>query len=96
MLDHLDDIASDMSVFHRIDDVMALDGPAFFKLAWRLPAYTGVMQARALAETETGTVQQQSTQQPFTYGAPARQGINPGTKTALLTEPAFAGIFSFG
>jgi hypothetical protein len=50
MLDYLDDIASDLSAFHRIDDATALDGPTFLKLAWRLPAYTGVMQSRALAE----------------------------------------------
>lgn len=96
MLDYLDDIASDMSAFHRIDDVSALDGPTFFKLAWRLPAYTGVMQARALAESESSSLSQPAAQQPFTYGATARQDINPGTKTTLMAEPAFAGVFSFG
>ncbi|MGW3196351.1 hypothetical protein ACWDBD_17530 [Streptomyces sp. NPDC001118] len=96
MLDYLDDIASDMSVFHRIDDVTALDGPTFFKLAWRLPAYTGVMQARALAESEPSSPAQPATQQPFTYGGAARQDINPGTKATLMAEPAFAGVFSFG
>lgn len=96
MLDHLDDIASDMSVFHRIDDVLAMDGPAFFKLAWRLPAYTGVMQARAIEESESSAPAQPAAQRPFTYGATARQDINPGTKTTLMAEPAFAGVFSFG
>jgi hypothetical protein len=96
MLDYLDDIASDMSVFHRVDDVMTLDGPTFFRLAWRLPAYTGVMQARAIEETGSSTPAPASTQQPFTYGAGAQRDINPGTKTTLLAEPAFAGVFSFG
>lgn len=96
MLDHLDDIASDMSAFHRIDDVTTMDGPTFFRLAWRLPAYTGVMQARALAESESSSPAQPAAQQPLTYGAAARQDINPGTKTTLMAEPAFAGVFSFG
>lgn len=96
MLDHLDDIASDMSVFHRIDDVSSLDGPTFFRLAWRLTAYTGVMQARAVAESETSSPAQPAAQQPFAYGATARQEINPGTKATLMAEPAFAGVFSFG
>lgn len=95
MLDHVDDIASDMSVFHRIDDVTTLDGPTFFRLAWRLPAYTGVMQARAIAESETSGPQS-AAQQPFTYSAPARRDVNPGTKATLMSEPAFQGVFSFG
>jgi hypothetical protein len=92
MLDCLDDIASDFSVFHRIDDCNALDGPTYFRLAWRLPAYAGVMQARALAA--------QSADQPRPSqgdsGAARRQEINPGTRATLMAEPAFQGIFSFG
>lgn len=95
MLDHLDDLASDFSVFHRITDIEALPGPTFFKLAWRLPAYAGVMQARAL-EAQESAPQPASQQQAFAYGTPGRQGINPGTKTTLMAEPAFAGVFSFG
>lgn len=53
MLDHLDDIASDMSVFHRIDDIYAMDGARFFTLAPRLPAYPGVMQVRVQAELDS-------------------------------------------
>jgi hypothetical protein len=94
MLDHLDDIASDMSVFHRIDDAMTLDGPTFFKLAWRLPAYTGVMQARAIAESESSSPQQPAAA-PHTFQAGQRD-INPGTRATLMAEPAFQGIFSFG
>lgn len=95
MLDHLDDIASDFSVFHRITDIEALPGPTFFKLAWRLPAYAGVMQARAQEALEE-RAPQPATQQAFTYGTPARQDINPGTRTTLMAEPAFQGVFSFG
>lgn len=31
-----------------------LDGPRFFKLAWRLPAYEGVIAARFAAEEKEG------------------------------------------
>lgn len=96
VLDHLDDIASDLSVFHRIDDVDAMDGPTYFRLAWRLAAYQGVMQARAIATRD----EKQPPDRPFEYSQPQssqmRAGINPGTKTTLQAEPAFHGIFSFG
>ncbi len=50
MLKHLRDIESDMSAFHRIDNIWAMDGPRFFYLAYRLTAYRGVM--RSLAERQ--------------------------------------------
>lgn len=46
VLDHLDDLESDLSRFHRVDDLHALDGPRFFRLAARVFAYGGVMAAR--------------------------------------------------
>lgn len=39
------DVASDLSAFHRIDDVDAIDGPRYFSLAQRLTAYSGVRAA---------------------------------------------------
>lgn len=51
-LDYEADIASDLSAFHRIDDPSTIDGPKYFSLAARLGAYTGVIQARVLAERE--------------------------------------------
>ncbi len=49
VLDYLEDIDSDMSVFHRVDDARTmLPGPLYFERAERLTAYAGVMQARAL------------------------------------------------
>jgi hypothetical protein len=49
----LDDVESDMSVFHRIDDISKLPANKFFRLAERLPYYTGAVQAtmRIMAET---------------------------------------------
>jgi hypothetical protein len=42
-LEFLDDVCSDMSVFHGVRDITTLDGPTFFKLAFRLPAYQGAV-----------------------------------------------------
>lgn len=39
------DIASDLSAFHRIDDVSQIDGPRYFALAQRISAYQGVRAA---------------------------------------------------
>lgn len=94
MLDHIDDIASDMSVFHRVDDISTLDGPTFFRLAWRLPAYTGVMQARVQAAHEEE--RPVSASQGAGYAGSRQQEINPGSQATLAAEPAFRGIFSFG
>ncbi|MGA5820805.1 hypothetical protein ACPC54_23430 [Kitasatospora sp. NPDC094028] len=90
MLDHLDDLASDFNVFHRIPDVTVLDGPAFLRLAWRMTAYEGVMRARAAAT-------QHNDPETSPRMAPGRrEEINPGTRTALMADPAFAGLFSYG
>lgn len=50
IVDHLDDVASDLSAFHRVDDYMTLESARFFSLAERLGAYSGVVAARAYAE----------------------------------------------
>lgn len=49
-----DDIASDLSVFHRIDDPDTLTIPAFIAKAVRLSAYTGAVRAR-FAQQSAGT-----------------------------------------
>lgn len=46
-LDYLDDIDSDMSAMHRVDDARTtMPAPLYFARAERLAAYPGVMQAR--------------------------------------------------
>ncbi len=52
VVDYLDDLESDFSVFHRVDDIYALDGPRFLRLALRIFAYDGVLAARLRAEQE--------------------------------------------
>jgi len=46
IVDLLDEVESDLSVFHRIDDMLEMPAVRFVKFAERLPAYTGAVQAR--------------------------------------------------
>ncbi len=82
-----------MSAFHRVDDITALNGPTLFKLAWRLPAYSGVVRA-LLSE------QQEAPDRPMPYtpaaSAPGSRKWNPGTKATLMADPDVSGLFSFG
>lgn len=80
-----------MSVFHRIDDITALDGPTFFRLAWRLPAYEGAMRLRV---QEAHDAEPSSARAPS--DSPGGTAWNPGTKATLMADPALAGVFSFG
>jgi hypothetical protein len=94
---HLADIESDMSVFHRVDDIWAMPPARFFMLAYRLPAYRGAMREVALAEQrdrepEGRPVAARPTAAPAPR-APAASN-RPVTKAALH-DPAFKGIFSF-
>lgn len=53
VLDHLEDIESDMSVFHRVERAReTLPAPLYFARANRLGAYQGVMQARILEQRQ--------------------------------------------
>jgi hypothetical protein len=45
--DHLLDIASDLSAFHRIDDASGMEAAVFFAFVFRLPAYQGALAATA-------------------------------------------------
>jgi hypothetical protein len=42
----LDDVRSDFSVLHRIDEVERVPGPRFFAYCLRLPLYNGAVAAR--------------------------------------------------
>jgi len=46
VIDHLEDVRSDLSVFHRIDFLEEMPSRRFFSLAYRLVAYKGVVRAR--------------------------------------------------
>lgn len=91
MRDHLDDLASDFSAIHRVDDILALDGPALFRLAWRISSYQGVMRDYAMAQVAED---QPGQQQAPPYSAPSRNVVG-GSRAELESVPEFAGIFSF-
>lgn len=58
MLDYMEDVESDLSAFHRVDDPDRLDGYRFLQLAERLFHYRGVMRDHAIriAGEDGGTV----------------------------------------
>lgn len=51
--DHWEDIVSDLSAFHRIDDVAALTITKFLMLAVRLSAYSGALRSRFTQPNDT-------------------------------------------
>lgn len=46
MLDYVDEIASDLSAFHRVDDWRTVDPWRFFALVDQLAAYRGALRGR--------------------------------------------------
>jgi hypothetical protein len=97
VIPHLDDIESDMSAIHRVDDIWSMPAAKFFRFAWRLPCYRGAMRERALAEQhgqEQGSAApvRQATQ-PAPRAAPSHS--TPVTKQAM-SDPVMSKIFDFG
>lgn len=93
VLDYLDDLDADFRVFYRIDDIESLSGPRFLALALRVFAYQGVMAARAAALEGSRAVPAVASNNTD-YGTEVKQV--EGTKEAVLAEPAFAGLVSWG
>ena len=50
MLDYVDEIASDLSAFHRVDDWRAVEPWRFFALVDQLAAYRGALRSRLQRE----------------------------------------------
>jgi hypothetical protein len=102
VVDFLPDLESDFSVFHRVDDMRALDGPRFFRLATRLPFYEGAMRMRVMALARDDD----TTPAPSTSGsgAPASHTVGrmrydtPDTITpaSVVADPLLSSLISFG
>lgn len=60
-----------------------MSGPEYLALAWRLPAYDGVMAARIRAEQEQEE-------------GPSRARSNGERRVTTLDDPAFAGLIDRG
>ena len=53
ILDHLDDLDADFLAIYGINEPLdSLSGPRFFKLAYRVSAFNGVMAARIAAQQQ--------------------------------------------
>ena len=88
-LDHLDDIESDLSAIHRIDDMWAMDGPRFHRFARRLPAYRGAM--RAVAERQARDEERSKEQRGL-----SGMEITPIPAGTAVVSGAPAGLIDFG
>lgn len=90
MLDHLSDLESDFSRFHGVTDMLALDGPRFFRLAWRIACYgDGVMSRRIAAQNNPGTAprpQSRATPQARPRAAGGSHLIEPSAFLATHTQ----------
>ena len=93
ILDHLDDLASDLSAVHGVRDMTVLSGPALCKLAFRLSAYQTVIQARYAEQQQDTAPQPQAA--AAQRGSRAREQVAP-TRTALQASPVMGSLFSFG
>lgn len=51
-MDYLDDLEADFLAIYKVEDMMGLPSARFFRLAERLTAFQGVLQARALQEEQ--------------------------------------------
>lgn len=91
MTDHLPDIASDLSAFHRIDDPAEMEFAVFCMLAYRLPAYQGAMAAVAARQQSEGGAA------PRRRGAAQYERNSPmanNARTAEAAPPATAGALA--
>jgi hypothetical protein len=90
---YLPDIESDMSVFHRIEDVRAMPAQRFIDLVLRLPAYRGVMRAvleAAQLEEESEGRSWPSSSSPAGRSDEVRH-VPSDNLEALANDPDFAG-----
>lgn len=102
-MDYLDDLESDFSVLHRVDDMYAVPGPRFLRLAARTVAYQGVMQARAQGLMDAEATESAPTSQaPMSGGGTRVLGngdrmveVAP-TRDALRADPVMSGLIEMG
>jgi len=102
VLDYLDDLESDFSVLHRVDDIYSMPGARFLRLARRITAYAGVMQVRADAaaradrDVEPPAPRVQPAAQPVTRQDPNGPRVVPGDRAALAADPVFGALVEVG
>ena len=70
--------------------MLALPGPVFFALAYRMSAYQGVMAARAAEEEADSGPSPQAAAEPRAQGP-----VVQPTEADLMRDPVFGKIFGF-
>lgn len=86
VLDHIRDLMADFRAIYHLSwrDALALPGPEFLALAYRVMAYPGVMSHR-LAEAEAKERR----------NAPRGARMVTGEKAMVLADPLLSGAISF-
>jgi hypothetical protein len=82
MVDYRDEIDSDLSVFHRIDDPQGIPSSRYFRLAWHLASYDGAVAAAIRAEHQQDEPEEPDYQQPQAV----RSVTLEGSTLAVMTE----------
>ena len=97
VLDHVADLEADFLAFYGVDDMLALPGPRFLRLAMRTVAYQGVMAARAEAIRRADA---EPTPTPRAAAAPVSDPngprVVPGDRAALAADPVFGDLMEIG
>lgn len=88
MLDYLDEIESDLSVFHQVRDLEELDAPRFYRWATQLPHYDGALRGRLRMEM----ARDKAAPQPAAAASPAPADVHPEVLAAMSDHPGFPGI----
>lgn len=88
----MDDVRSDMSRFHRVDEIEDMEATRFFAFAHRLGHYGGAITSR-IAEQATAENAGVAQDPAVVERSLARQV--DGTRAALEADPLTAGLFSF-
>jgi hypothetical protein len=92
VLDYLDDLESDFSVLHRVDDMYGMPADRFFRFAVRLPAYDGVMTAR-ISQGQPQQQRQEGGGQVATGDGGRQVG---SSRAALSADPVIGQLISWG
>lgn len=97
LVDYFEDIASDLSAFHRIDPDKLGSMPAdeFVRLAERLWYYPGVMQARVAAQQARLMPRAELPAVPAAAVVAGAEVVD-STRTALSSHDAFADLIEWG
>jgi hypothetical protein len=100
VLDYVADLEADFCALYRVDDMLALPGPRFLRLAQRTPAYAGVMAARAegirRAEEDQPTPARPAREVPAPRDGPHGPRVVPSTRAALAADPVFGDLIEMG